>query len=152
MTNFSQLKIYSPGYQAIDWGFDYPQVVDLDTALAQPTKIAVLPVYFDRPTEFSYKPEFENLQLSQFDLVLFTDIEFRSQTELINWINTTDTNNWLLSVAGLHAAETLTNRTVYRPWWSFTFLQWNPPMMIFRCHVLTCLTVCAVPAENTETM
>lgn len=121
------VKVYSPGYQAIDWGFDYAQVVDLETALAQPTKIAVLPVYCDRSTEFSHKPEFENLRLDQFDLVLFTDIEFRRQTELIDWINTTDANNWLLSVAGLWNDETLDARTVYRPWWSFTFLQWNPP-------------------------
>jgi hypothetical protein len=151
VTDFSQLKIYSPGYQAIDWGFDYPQVVDLDTALAQPTKIAVLPVYFDRPTEFSYKPEFENLQLSQFDLVLFTDIEFRSQAELVNWINTTDANNWLLSVAGLHAAETLTHRTVYRPWWSFTFLQWNPPRDDFplsRPYLFDCL--CGTRREHRD--
>jgi hypothetical protein len=127
MTDFSQLKIYSPGYQAIDWGFDYPQIVDLATALAQPTKIAVLPVYFNRPTEFSYKPEFENLQLSQFDLVLFTDIEFRSQT------------------------ETLTHRTVYRPWWSFTFLQWNPPRDDFplsRPYLFDCL--CGTRREHRD--
>lgn len=141
-THYPNVKVYSPGYQAIDWGFDYSQVVDIDTALAQPTKIAVLPVYFDRPTEFSYKPEFENLQLSQFDLVLFTDIEFRKQTDLINWIDTTGAVNWLLSIGGLYANETLDPRTVYRPWWSFTFLQWNSPRDDFpldRPYLFDCL-------------
>jgi hypothetical protein len=102
-------------------------VVDLDTALSQPVRVAALPVFCNRPTEFSYKPEFKNLDLSQFDIVLFTDIEFRRQEELIQWINTTNASNWLLCVGGLHAHETLSNRTVYRPTWSFGFLQWNPP-------------------------
>jgi hypothetical protein len=121
------LRIYSPGYQAIDWGFDYPQVVDLATALSQPVRIASLPVFYDNPRDFAYKPEFAGLDLSQFDLVLFTDIEFRRQQDLIHWINSVGAKNWLLSVGGLHADETLDARTVYRPTWLFTFLQWNPP-------------------------
>jgi hypothetical protein len=124
---FESLKVYSPGYQAINWGFDYPQVVDLTTALAQPTRIAALPVHFDNPRDFAYKPEFEGLDLTQFDLVLFTDIEFRKQTDLMKWIETTGAKKWLLSVGGLYSDETLDPRTVYRPAWMFTFLQWNPP-------------------------
>lgn len=125
---FETLKVFCPAYQeAIVWGFDYPQVVDLATALCQPVRVAALPVFCDRPTEFSYKPEFEKLDLSQFDIVLFTDIEFRRQEELLQWINTTNAKNWLLCVGGLYAHETLDSRTVYRPTWSFSFLQWNPP-------------------------
>jgi len=127
VNNWQNLKVYSPGYQAIDWGFDYPQVVDLDTALAQPTSIAVLPVYYNNPKDFAYKTEFDGLDLTQFDLVLFTDIEFRRQTDLINWIETTGAKNWLLTVGGLYSDETLGSRTIYRPAWMFTFLQWNPP-------------------------
>lgn len=151
MTDFTKLKVYSPGYQAVDWGFDYPQIVNLEEALAQPTKIAVLPVYCNKPQEFSYKPEFAGLRLDQFDLVLFTDIEFRRQTELINWINTTDANNWLLSVGGLYSDETLDPRTVYRPWWSFTFLQWNPPRDDFpldRPYLFDCL--CGTRREHRD--
>ena len=124
---FEDLKVYSPGYQAINWGFDYPQVVDLDTALAQPTSIAVVPVHYDNPQDFAYKSEFNALDLTQFDLVLFTDIEFRRQTDLINWIETTGAKNWLLTVGGLYSDETLDPRVIYRPAWMFTFLQWNPP-------------------------
>ena len=124
---FKDLKVYSPGYQAIDWGFNYPQVVDLAIALAQPTRIAVLPVHFDNPRDFAYKPEFKVLDLTQFDLVLFTDIEFRKQTDLMTWIETTGAKKWLLSVGGLYSNETLDPRVVYRPAWMFTFLQWNPP-------------------------
>ena len=124
---FESLKVYSPGYQAINWGFDYPQVVDLTTALAQPTRIVALPVHYNNPQDFAYKSEFEELDLTQFDLVLFTDIEFRRQTDLIKWIETTGAKKWLLSVGGLYSDETLDPRTVYRPAWMFTFLQWNPP-------------------------
>lgn len=124
---FEHLKVYSPGYQAINWGFDYPQVVDLSTALAQPTRIAVLPVHYNNPRDFAYKPEFEELDLTPFDLVLFTDIEFRRQTDLMRWIETTGAKNWLLSVGGLYDDEILDSRTIYRPAWMFTFLQWNPP-------------------------
>ena len=123
----SQLCVYSPGYQATEWGFDYSEIVDLPTALAQPTRIAILPVHYNNPKNFAYRSEFDNLDLTLFDLVVFHDIEFRRQTELIEWIATTGVKNWLLCVGGLHADETLDPRTVYRPTWSFTFLQWTPP-------------------------
>lgn len=137
------LKVYSPGYQATDWGFDYCQIVDLPTALAQPTKIAVMPVQYDQPSDFSYCEEFKEADLAQFDLVLFHDIQFRTQAELMAWINTTGAKNWLLCVGGLHAQETLDPRTVYRPTWSFTFLQWNPPKEDFpleRPFLFDCLS------------
>lgn len=142
MRDWHSVKVYSPGYEATHWGFDYPQIVSLAEALSQPTKIAVLPVYYDRPTEFSYKPEFNTIDINLFDLVLFTDIEFRPQTELMAWISTTGAKNWLLCVGGLWSNETLDPRTVYRPSWSFTFLQWNPPRDDFplvRPYLFDCL-------------
>ena len=86
---FKNLMIYSPGYEARYWGFDIKQMVDLTTALEQPVKIAVLPVFYNRPTEFSYRPEVAKLDISQFDLVVFVDIEFRFQSDLVDWIATT---------------------------------------------------------------
>jgi hypothetical protein len=67
-------KVFSPGYQAVEWGFDYNQIVDLDTALAQPKSIAVMPVFYSLPNKHEYNLEFTKLPLDQFDLVLFTDI------------------------------------------------------------------------------
>ncbi len=127
MTDLSDLKVYSPGFQAIEWGFGYDQIVDLPTALSQSCSIAVMPVYSDRPTEFSYQPEFDSVPLHEFDLVLFTDIEWRSQAELLAWIQTTGVENWLLHVAGLWLDEIPHPRVIYRPAWSFNFLRWNPP-------------------------
>lgn len=142
MRDWQDLRVYSPGFQAIEWGFDHSQCADLPTALDQPVKIAVLPVYCDRPTEFSYLPEFANLRLDQFDLVLFTEIEWRSQAELMAWIETTGVEHWLLHVAGRWKNESLDPRTIYRPAWSFNFLRWNPPRDDFplaRAFLFDCL-------------
>lgn len=149
--NLTQLRVYSPGYQATEWGFDYSEIVDLPTALAQPTRIAILPVYYNSPKNFAYRPEFDNLDLTPFDLVVFHDIEFRRQTELIEWITTTGVKNWLLCVGGLYADETLDPRTVYRPTWSFTFLQWTPPREDFppeRPFLFDCL--CGARREHRD--
>jgi hypothetical protein len=138
----SSLKVYSPGYQATEWGFGYDQMVDLDTALAQPHRIVVMPVYHNDPADFSYRSEFENVPLHKFDLVLFTDIEWRSQKKLIAWIETMDVKHWLLHTAGIWLDETPDPRVIYRPAWSFNFLRWNPPREDFptqRPYAFECL-------------
>ncbi len=122
----NNLQVYSPGYQAIEWGFDYNQIVDLETALAQPHKIAVMPVFYTLPHKHEYNTEFVKIDLSKFDLVLFTDIEWHSKTELIEWIKTTGVENWLLHIAGVWLDEPEHPRVIYRPAWSFNFLRWNP--------------------------
>lgn len=124
------------------WGFDYAQVVDHDTAQQQPYRMACLPVYCNRPHEFSYRPEYASFDFEQWDLVLFVDIEFRSQTELVGWIITTGCKNWALSVAGLHAGETLMSNVIYKPVWSFNFLHWSEPKKDFpleRTFLFECL-------------
>ncbi len=125
--DLGHLRVYSPGYQATEWGFGYDQIVDLDTALAQPVRIAVVPVYYDRPREFSYRAEFDHMPIQQFDLVLFTEIEWRSQAELIAWIETTGVKRWLLHTAGVWLDEVPDPRVIYRPAWTFNLLRWNPP-------------------------
>lgn len=120
----TSLKVYSPGYQAVEWGFTHQQCADFETVMQQPHKIAVLPVFYDDPKGFAWNPAFENLQLQQFDLVLFTDIEFRTQKQICAWIDTVDCPSYLLCVGGLHRGESESDRVVYRPYWSFNFLQW----------------------------
>ena len=126
MTDLSHLRVYSPGFQAIEWGFGYDQIVDLPTALAQPCSIAVMPVFYSLPHKHEYNTDFCALDLGQFDLVLFTDIEWHSKAELVQWIETTGVDNWLLHVAGLWLDEPSHPRVIYRPAWSFNFLRWNP--------------------------
>jgi hypothetical protein len=142
MTDLSWLRVYSPGYHAIEWGFDHSQIVDLETALSQPHKVAVMPVFYSDSSKFEFNTEYQKVPLHLFDLVLFTDIEWHSQTALIDWINTTGVKNWCLHVAGRWLDETLDSRTVYRPAWSFNFLRWNPARSDFpsqRPYTFDCL-------------
>jgi len=138
----NDLLVYSPGMQAREWGLEYSQIVDLTTALDQPISVAVLPVYYDRPGEFSYKPEFAILDVHQFDLVLLVDIEFRPQQELIAWIEDKGLSSWLLCVAGLTHNQDLQERVMYRPAWALNFLQWNqdlPDFPLERPFLFDCL-------------
>jgi hypothetical protein len=138
----ASLKVFSPGYQATEWGFGYDQIVDIDTALAQPHRIAVMPVFYSLPNKHEYNVEYMQLPLHKFDLVLFTDIEWHSQTELIAWIETTGVENWLLHTAGVWLDEPPDPRVIYRPAWSFNFLRWNQPREDFplsRPYAFECL-------------
>ena len=127
MIDSAQLRVYSPGYQATEWGFGYDQIVDLETALAQPQRIAVMPVFYSLPNKHEYSLEFTKVPLHKFDLVLFTDIEWHSKKELIAWIETTGVENWVLHTAGIWLDEPNHPRVIYRPAWSFNLLRWNPP-------------------------
>ena len=136
------LKVFSPGYQATEWGFSYDQIVDLQTALAQPHRIAVMPVFYSLSNKFDYRPEYMQIPLHEFDLVLFTDIEWHSKKELVAWIETTGVKNWLLHTAGIWLDEPNDPRIIYRPAWSFNFLRWNPPRLDFpleRPYAFECL-------------
>jgi len=139
---FNTLKVFSPGYQATEWGFDYHQMADLETALAQPHSVAVMPVFYSLPNKHEYNPGFMKLPLHKFDLVLFTDIEWHSQTELVAWIETQEVKHWLLHTAGEWLDETPDPRVIYRPAWSFNFLRWNESKTDFpldRPYAFDCL-------------
>lgn len=125
MIDIGTLKVYSPGNQAREWGLGWDQIVDLATAMQQPFRVAVLPVYYNRKTEFSYLPQYDDIDIRQFDLVCWTDIEFRSQHELIDWIEQQGGSQWLLMVAGIQHHEPLRERVIYRPAWAMNFLEWN---------------------------
>ena len=125
LDSIKKLKVYSPGMQAREWGFDADQVVDYYTALMQPDTVAVLPVYYDNPNEFSWLPEYEMIDPGLFDLVLFIDIEFRPQTQLVEWIKSKHISRWLLSIGGLTHNEYLHPQVIYRPGWALNFMQWN---------------------------
>lgn len=138
----TSLKVFSPGYHATEWGFGYNQIVDLATALEQPHRIAVLPVFYSLPNKHEYNTKYMQLPLHEFDLVLFTDIEWHSKKELVEWIETTGVEHWLLHTAGVWLDEPQDSRVIYRPAWSFNFLRWNQPREDFpveRAYTFECL-------------
>lgn len=121
--------VYSPSWSfssAYDWGFTNDQLTsNLTTALTSAYKIAVLPVMCNEPTDFSYNIKAEQIDLSQFDLVLLSDIEFRSINQIREWIEKNNIQKYLLAVGGLCLNEQLESNIIYRPWWAFNLLRFN---------------------------
>jgi hypothetical protein len=122
-------KYYSPARafdSAQDWKLNPENSVDLTTALSQPLKIAVLPVFYNESHDFAYDARLQQLDLSLFDLVLLSDIEYRSQSSIQQWANKNKIKKYLVALGGLHRDEILdTSCSVYRPWWSYNLLRCN---------------------------
>lgn len=88
--------------------------------------VAALPVMFNDPHMFCYRAELANLDLSRYDLVILSDIEFESLANIQAWIQRTGIKKYVLAMGGLQARETLdTTSTVYRPWWCYNLLKYN---------------------------
>jgi hypothetical protein len=109
-----------------DWNLDPALNVDLDTALSQPLKIAVLPVFYNVTYDFAYDQQLKDLELSKFDLVLLSDIEYRTLSSIREWANQQKIKKYLLAVGGTHDHEVLDKSyTVYRPWWGYNLMRYN---------------------------
>lgn len=120
--------IYCPKWgemAALDWAIE-PVTSDLDEVMRSDFKIAALPVMCNVRNDFAYKPEIERLDLSQFDLVILTDIEYRPLKWIQSWIEKNGIRNYVLAVGGLHRGETVDESCmVYRPWWGYNVLKFN---------------------------
>lgn len=117
------VKIWSYQYAVMcheDWFIPKENCTDLDTALQQPYKIAAVPAMFNRKNDFAYQDEYAAVDLSKFDLVLISDIEYRSQEWIDNWIQENKIKRWLL-LSGGYDLNRPSNAatTVYRPWWIY---------------------------------
>jgi hypothetical protein len=105
---------------AEDWFVDQESLGTFEQALTNPFRVAAVPVMFNRSSDFTYLPGNENIDLSQFDLVLLSDIEYRSVEEISSWADQTGIKNWLLVTGGYDLATTFDHsRCVYRPWWIY---------------------------------
>lgn len=118
-----KIKIWSYQFAVMcheDWFIPKENCADLDTVLQQPYKIAAVPALFNRSTDFSYQEEYSSVDLSKFDLVLISDIEYRPREWIDKWIQENNIKRWLLLAGGynLNSAHN-TNTTVYRPWWIY---------------------------------
>jgi hypothetical protein len=120
--------IYCPKWgemAALDWEIE-PVTSDLDEVLRSSFKIAALPVMCNQRNDFAYKPEIENVDLSIFDLVILTDIEYRPLAWINKWIEKNGIKNYVLALGGLHREEIVDESCiVYRPWWCYNLLKFN---------------------------
>lgn len=113
------LKVFNPKHPvmdaAADWGLEYACA---GSVADQPFKIATVPVLFDDPDSYNYYSPMAGMDLSKFDLVLLSDIEFTNYTRIYNWANQHNIKSFAVAVGGLFADLPLdSNMMVYRPWW-----------------------------------
>jgi hypothetical protein len=117
------IKIWSWAHAvncADDWFFDRDLCADLDTVLAQPYRIAAVPVMFNEPHDFAYQPAADLVDLSQFDLVLLSDIEYRPREWVEAWIQKNRIQRWALLQGGIDLSKQFDHaQCAYRPWWIY---------------------------------
>jgi len=126
------LKIFNPVWGvdvARDWGLEAEEV-DLETALQESFKIACVPACFTKPHNFNYSGYQQSqltIDLSQFDLVLVSDIEQERLSWIENWIKEQKIKNYLLAVGSTHSGEKFidSNNTVLRFWWMYNTMRMN---------------------------
>jgi len=111
------LKLYNHNQAfdvAADWG--------LDPTADYSISIACVPALCTETYDFSYRGD---LDLTQYDLVLISDIEMRSVGSIEDWAKKKQLKNYLVTVGSKHWHETLPPNYVYRPWWCYNFMRRN---------------------------
>jgi hypothetical protein len=130
---------------AADWG-DFVTTQCRSTALKSPFSIAAMRVFYDEPWIFNFEPEVAQIDVSEFDLVLLSDIEYYSQHQIQEWAVRKGIKNYLLAVGGLHQ-EPLASNVVYRPYWANMYLKLNQPEQL-NCTVRPYMFDCLLGARR----
>ena len=120
--------VYNPAISvldaAADWGRDlFESTLDLELVLAQPFRIAALPIFYDRPGVWSHVPGLERLDFDRFDLVLFSDPEYHDLQEVRAWLPTAKAVVATGGISQLTAMDP--DREVYRPYYIRDFIEQN---------------------------
>ena len=118
--------IYCPlDFVAHDWGIA-PATKNLQVVLDNPYRIAALPVMFNESHMWCYNAVLAQLDLSQFDLIILSDIEFESVANIQAWISQNQIKKYVLATGGQIANDIFDSTCmVYRPWWSYNLLKFN---------------------------
>ena len=96
---------------------------DLDLVLSQPYRVAALPVFYNHPHSWTYLPEVKDLDLNQFDLVLFSDPEYHDINLVRDWL---PCKHCVVATGGLQAGTDLDpQREIYRAYYIRDFLEQN---------------------------
>lgn len=104
---------------AQDWGIDPEYKYSLEQSQQQSTRIAAVPVMFNEPRDFSYLPGNELIDLSSFDLVLLSDIEYRPRDWVQAWLEKNQVRRWLMLEGSINLGLTPAANIAYRPWWIY---------------------------------
>jgi hypothetical protein len=130
MTKFRYL-VYNPCVDSVDvakdWGGDmFDTTQDIAVALTQPFTIAAVSVMFDQPHVFNYNPTIKDIDLTKFDLVLLSDIEYSKQKDIEFWARQRGIKNYLIALGGINSHTQLDPTCMlYRPYWIHRYLEKN---------------------------
>lgn len=121
------ITVYNPWHPVLDvaqdWGLDK---FSRDHVNDQPYRIITVPVLFDDPESYNYYEPMRDLDLTKFDLVLLSDIEYINYTRIYDWLLKHRVGNFAVAVGGLFEDIPLdTAQMVYRPWWMHNVCQTN---------------------------
>lgn len=125
---FSLLPPQSSTDCITDWqGPDYPAwdyTHDLQECLAQPYRVAAVPVLFNQPGSYSYNLQLCHVDWSQFDLVVLSDIEYSSIDLITKFAQQAGIKNYLVALGGVNQPAQPDN-FIFRPWWIFQHMRLN---------------------------
>jgi hypothetical protein len=112
------MKIFCPYHATVnvaqDWGFDVKDTVSNPAE----ARIACVPIRYDCPDSYTYSPELVGIDLSRFDLVLLSDIEYTPYHLIYEWTAEKKIQRWISAVGGLFQDVPVnSDYMVYRPWW-----------------------------------
>lgn len=141
--------VYNPCIDSVDvaadWGeFDTTQC--RKTALSKPFSIAAMRVFYDEPWIFNFDPEIAAIDVSGFDLVLLSDIEYYSQRQIQEWAQRKGIKKYVLALGGL-TDETLADNVIYRPYWADVYLRADQPSEL-NCTVRPYMFDCLLGARR----
>jgi len=111
-----------------DWQSDnesqFETTTDITEVLSYPFKIAAIPAMFNVEGNFAYNKALADVDWSQFDLVVISEIENYSFDDIKEkCIVPAGITNYLLSMGSFE--YNLPPNVVYRPWWIFRHLEIN---------------------------
>lgn len=112
--------VYNPCVDVIDvardWSKDWFETTqDRELALQQPFRVAAVRAFYNQPDIFGYDPIVAKIDVSDFDLVLISDIEYFKHQEIEQWAEQNNIKNYLLAVGGIRTTDQLDpGRMIYR--------------------------------------
>ena len=104
--------VYNPCVDVIDvardWSKDWFETTqDRELALQQPFRVAAVRAFYNQPDIFGYDPMVAKIDVSDFDLVLISDIEYFKHQEIEQWAKQNNIKNYLLAVGGIRTTDQL---------------------------------------------
>jgi len=105
-----QYPVYNPCVDVIDvvrdWFGDFAEATqDRALALAQPFSIAAVRAFYNCPDIFAYDPFIAQIDVSNFDLVLISDIEYFKHQDIEQWAAENNIKNYVIAVGGILATD-----------------------------------------------